>query len=212
MDLLIGDILGNVPVPLVFVPPSITPPWNKKVDNFVKFTFIFANIFLSRRGAIHFSIQMTWKCWRTPIVSLRTMNSQSIWSGLLLTHFHFLIVRITAQWSFMNKLVTLQFFVYILHNNLINLSTYDYKCSWVGLFFLWDCQVERLGIPHPKALSFSLLFKVWVAKDSRWLRNMFTTIGPPKLPCPHWSLTPLLKLQKRCIHSHSRLSLWRVLQ
>ncbi len=54
MDLFIGDVLGNVHVPLVFVPPSITPPWNKKVDNYVQPTFIFANKFLSRRGAIFF--------------------------------------------------------------------------------------------------------------------------------------------------------------
>jgi hypothetical protein len=106
------------------------------------------------------------------------MNSQSRWSGLLSTHSHFLMVRITTQYSFMNKFLTLQFIVYKLHNNLINLFTYDYKHSWVGLFFLWDCQVERLGIPHPKVLSFSLLLKVCIAKDSRWLRKMLSTIGP----------------------------------
>jgi hypothetical protein len=31
------DTPRNVPIPFAFVPPSIVPPWNKKVDNYVEF-------------------------------------------------------------------------------------------------------------------------------------------------------------------------------
>lgn len=30
------DTPRNVPIPFAFVPPSIVPPWNKKVDNYVE--------------------------------------------------------------------------------------------------------------------------------------------------------------------------------
>lgn len=48
---LIRDISWNVSTPLVLIPPII-PFWNKKLDNYVEFTFIFVEFFYPTRGII----------------------------------------------------------------------------------------------------------------------------------------------------------------
>jgi hypothetical protein len=40
VDLLIGDFPTNVSIPFIFISPSIIPPWNKKVENYVELDFI----------------------------------------------------------------------------------------------------------------------------------------------------------------------------
>jgi hypothetical protein len=40
VDLLIGDIPTNVSIPFILISPSIIPPWNKKVENYVELIFI----------------------------------------------------------------------------------------------------------------------------------------------------------------------------
>jgi hypothetical protein len=47
IDLVIGDILGGVGVPMVSRSKTDIPKWNAKVPHYVDFIFIFVDKFLS---------------------------------------------------------------------------------------------------------------------------------------------------------------------
>lgn len=52
VDLMIGNVLGGVGVPMVFHFATNIPKWNAKVPHYVDYVFIFVDKFLSQSGAI----------------------------------------------------------------------------------------------------------------------------------------------------------------
>jgi hypothetical protein len=52
VDLDLANILFNLLIMQVFEPLSFIPPWNKRVDNFIKSTMFFADMFLFNRGVV----------------------------------------------------------------------------------------------------------------------------------------------------------------
>jgi hypothetical protein len=52
IDLIIADILENLPVPSVSNPPSVVPHWNSRDPEYVVFIFEFASHYLQNDGAL----------------------------------------------------------------------------------------------------------------------------------------------------------------
>jgi hypothetical protein len=52
VDIFVGNILGDVGVPMVSKFGTDIPKWNAKVPHYVDFIFIFVDKFLSRIGVV----------------------------------------------------------------------------------------------------------------------------------------------------------------
>jgi hypothetical protein len=52
VNLVITSVPSNLPISHVFESVSLIPPWNKRVDNFMRSTMFFANKFLSKKRAV----------------------------------------------------------------------------------------------------------------------------------------------------------------
>jgi hypothetical protein len=52
VDVVIGNVLGNVSVPMVSKFGTDIPQWNAQVPHYVDFIFIFINKFLSHSGIV----------------------------------------------------------------------------------------------------------------------------------------------------------------
>jgi hypothetical protein len=46
VDIVIANVPSDLPIPHVFEPLSLNPPWNRQVDNFIKSNVFFANKFM----------------------------------------------------------------------------------------------------------------------------------------------------------------------